>query len=54
VECKFCKIYYCRNHVLAEEHGCGEVAQEDAKRQKPTQKQLELAAMKLKEKIKEQ
>jgi predicted nucleic acid binding AN1-type Zn finger protein len=27
-ECKFCKINYCRYHVLAEEHGCGIAASE--------------------------
>lgn len=40
--------------MLAEEHGCGEVAKEEARRVKPTERQLELAASKLQEKIKKQ
>lgn len=40
--------------MLAEEHGCGEAAKVEARRVKPTEKQLEDAAAKLKQKIKEQ
>lgn len=41
VTCKFCGINFCRGHVLAEEHGCGEVAKQAARRPNLTEKQLE-------------
>ena len=41
-------------HVLAEEHGCGDVAKQDARKSKPSKQQLERAANNLKEQIKKQ
>ena len=40
--------------MLAEEHGCDEVAQSSARKQNLTEKQLQEAVTKMKTKIKEQ
>ena len=55
VECKFCGINYCRNHVLAEEHGCETAARSEARNgKKKFDRHLEEATERLKTKIKEQ
>ena len=31
VECRFCNGFFCTFHGLAESHGCGDLAREDAR-----------------------
>ena len=53
-ECKYCRVNFCRNHVLAEEHGCGEEAKEEARKPKTFDRGLERATEMMKEKIRKQ
>jgi ATP-dependent RNA/DNA helicase IGHMBP2 len=55
VKCRFCEISFCRNHVLAEEHGCDDAAKrEERGNNREIDRLCELGADKIKQKIKEQ
>lgn len=51
--CQFCKLHFCRHDVLAEEHGCEDLARDHARRGN-LDRYLEEGAKKIKEKLKEQ
>ena len=53
IMCQFCKLHFCRHDVLAEEHGCEDLARDHARRGN-LDRYLEEGAKKIKEKLKEQ